>query len=92
MLFFRFGVCDKALPAADLEVLLVRPSRRVVEAAEAAGLLVCLAGVLRWDIALPAADFEDLPVDLVVSVFDALLAAGLLVTFLFLAMIMFLLV
>lgn len=91
LLFFRFGVCDNALPAADFEVLAVRPSRRVLEAAEAAFVLVCLAGALRWDIALPAADFEALPVDWLVSVFDALLAAGLLVTFRFFAMVLFLL-
>ena len=84
---FRFGVCDNALPAADFEVLLVRPSRRVWEAALAAFLPVCLAGAFRCDIALPAADFEALPVDVLVSVFEALLAAGPLVTFRFLAIV-----
>ena len=66
--------------------LLVRPSRRVFEAADAAFLPVCLGGALCWDNALPPAVFDALPVDFVVSVLEALLAAGLLVTLRFLAM------
>lgn len=34
--------CDRALPAADLLALLVRPSRKTLEAAFAALELVCL--------------------------------------------------
>lgn len=40
--YFFFGrACERALPAAVLEALLVRPSRRTFEAAEAAFLEVC---------------------------------------------------
>lgn len=44
--FLRFGVCDKADPAADFEVLLVRLSRSVFDAALAALELVCFFGAL----------------------------------------------
>lgn len=81
--FFRFGVCDKAEPAADFEDLLVRPSRNVFEAALAALVLVCFFGALVWLKALPAAFLDDVPVLPERKVLDALLAAFLLVTFLF---------
>lgn len=82
------GVCANALPAADFEALLVRPSRSVFEAADAAVWLVCLAGALRCDRALPPAVFDASPVDLLESVLDALVAAGLLVTLRFLDMVL----
>jgi len=44
--FFRLGVCDNADPAADLDALLVRPSRSVFDAALAALELVCFFGAL----------------------------------------------
>jgi len=81
--FLPFGFCARALPAADLDALLVRPSRSVLDAAEAAFELVCFAGALCCDKALPAADFDFPPVDFERIVFEALLAAFLLVTFLF---------
>ena len=89
--FFLDGVCDNALPAADLDALPVRTSRRVFEAADAAFFLVCFAGAFVCDKALPAADFDAFPVDPDESVFDAFLATGLLVTLeFFLAMSFFL--
>lgn len=78
--FFRFGVCDKAEPAADLEALLVRPSRSAFEAALAALVLVCFFGALVWLNALPAAFFDVVPVFFERRVLDALLAAFGLVT------------
>ena len=81
--------CDRALPAADLEAGLVRPSLRVLDAAVAALGLVCLDGDFVCDRALAAADFEAAPVDFDVSVCEDLLAAFLLVTFGFLLAIMF---
>ena len=81
--FFFDGVCAKALAAADLEALLERPSDSVLEAADAAFLLVCFFGAEVCDNALPAADLDFVPVDLEASVFDAFLATDLLVTFLF---------
>lgn len=41
-LVFLEGVCDSAEPAAVFEALLVLPSRRTREAAEAARFEVCL--------------------------------------------------
>ena len=76
----RVGRCVSALPAADLEVLAVRPLDRVLEAALPAFEEVCFSGALRWDRALPAADFDVLAVDGLVSVLEALRAAGLEVT------------
>jgi hypothetical protein len=67
--------CDSALPAADLDALLVRPSRSVFEAAEAALDDVVLLGAFDWESALPAALFDALPVAWFVSVLDALDAA-----------------
>ena len=81
--FLPLDFCARALPAADFDALLVRPSRRVLEAAEAAFELVCFFGALRWDNALPAADLDFLPVEPDRIVFDALLAALFPVTFLF---------
>ena len=87
--FFLDRVCANALPAADLEALLVRPSESVFEAAEAAFLPVCFFGAPVCDNALAAADLDFLPVDLEVSVFEAFLATDLLVTLLFLLAISF---
>ncbi len=70
----------KALPAADLESLDVRPSLNVFDAAVAAADVVVLPGVFRWASALPAADLDAFPVDELDSVFDALVAAALDVT------------
>ena len=81
--FFFDGVWARALPAADLEALLVRPSLNTFDAAFDAFGEVCFLGAFVWDRALPAADFEDFPVDLLFNVFEALLAVLLLVTFLF---------
>jgi hypothetical protein len=55
--------------------LLVRPSRSVFEAADAALEDVVFLGALDWESALPAALFDALAVDLLVSVLDALDAA-----------------
>jgi len=54
--FFLAGVWARALPAADLDVLLVRPSFSVLEAAVAAFLEVVFLGALVWESALPAVD------------------------------------
>lgn len=64
-------LCESALPATDFEALLVRPSRSVFEAADAALAEVVLLDPV-WESALPAADFEVLLVDLLARVFDAL--------------------
>ena len=72
--FFDDGFCDKALPAADLDFLFVRPSRRTFDAALAAFVDVTFC-VLRCDSALPAADFEALPTPPEVRVFEAFDAA-----------------
>ena len=80
---FRDGLCESALPAADLEVLLVRPSRSVFDAADAALLEVTFFGAFRCDSALPAEDFDVRPVDFPRNVLEALLAAGFLVVLLF---------
>ncbi len=79
-LFGDDGFCERALPAADFEVLLVRPSRRVLEAAFAAVDEVVFLGAFVCDSALPAAFFEVELVELLRSVFEALDAAFLLVT------------
>jgi len=79
--FAAFSRWDNALPAADFEALLVRPSRRVLDAAEAAFAEVVFLGALVWLKALPDDVFELLPVDLLVRVFDALEAAFFPVTF-----------
>lgn len=72
--------CESALPAADLDVLLVRASRRTFDAALAAFFDVTLVGALRWDRALPPAVFDFAPVDFARSVFEAAVAARFLVT------------
>ena len=77
-----FSRWDKALPAAVLDALLVRPSRRTLDAVEAAFAEVFFLGALVWLRALPAAVFEPFPVDLLVMVFEALEAAFFPVTFL----------
>jgi hypothetical protein len=71
--------CERALPAADLEVALVLPSRSVFDAAVAALLDVASLGELRCVSALPAADFDDLLVDELDRVLEAFEAAALLV-------------
>jgi len=82
-IYFFFPFWANALPAADFDVLLALPSRRVFEAAFAAGLEVCFFGALLCDNALPAADLDSAPVDLLFRVLEAADAAFLLVTFLF---------
>lgn len=74
-LLFDGGFCASALPAADFDVLLVRPSRSIFDAADAALGDVTFLGALRCDNALPPAVFDFCPVDLLRSVLDALLAA-----------------
>ena len=72
--FFGAFFCARAEPAADLEGELVRPSRRVLDAAEAAGDEVTFFGTT-CDKALPAADFEDFPVAMLERTLDAAFAA-----------------
>lgn len=72
--FLEEGFCDRALPAADFDVLLVRPSRRTWDAALAAFGDVTFV-VFRCDKALPAADLDALPVTPDFNVFEALEAA-----------------
>jgi hypothetical protein len=69
--------CERALPAADLDAALVRPSRSVFDAAVAALLDVVSAGESRCVSALPAADLDALLVDSLDSVFEAFDAAAL---------------
>jgi hypothetical protein len=71
----RDGLCESALPAADLDARLVLPSRRTFDAALAAVLEVDLPIVPNCDIALPAEVLEVGDVDLLRSVADAALAA-----------------
>ena len=62
--FCDFAVfCAKALPAADFEALLVRPSFNTDEAALAAFVEVVFLGALVWANALPAAVLDFAPVD-----------------------------
>lgn len=75
--------CASALPAADFELSLVRPSRNVFEAALAAVADVSFLGALVCERALPAAVLDALLVDLSFRVFEALDAEVLPVTFLF---------
>jgi hypothetical protein len=79
--FFFGGFCDRALPAADLDFLLVRESRRTLDATLAAGADVFFLGALRCVRALPAAVLDFLLVEPLVRVLDALVAARFLVTF-----------
>lgn len=81
---FLDGVCARALPAADFDALEVRPSRRVLDAAEAAACPVWRFGVPVCERALPEDFFVDLAVLLFVSVLEALEAAFLPVVFVFL--------
>lgn len=60
------GVCESALPAADFDCLEVLPSHKVLEAALAALVPVCLLGVPDWDKALPAEVLDFDPVLLLV--------------------------
>jgi hypothetical protein len=53
--FFVEGLCAKALPAADFDSLLVRPSNNTFDAAEAAFADVNFSGALVCDSALAAA-------------------------------------
>lgn len=75
------GFCDKELPAADFDALLVRPSFKTDDAALAALGEVTFAGALVWESALPAAVFEVNPALPLRRVLEALLAAFGLVTF-----------
>ena len=79
--FFLRPFCASALPAADFDDLLVRPSRSTFDAALAARAEVCFLGAFRCDKALPPADFDAVPVALLRIVFDAAFAAFPLVTF-----------
>jgi len=76
-LFFedRTGRCERALPAADFEELLVRPSLSTLDAALPARLEVCFAGAFRCESALPPAVLDFEPVDLLRIVLDAAEAA-----------------
>jgi hypothetical protein len=65
------GFCERALPAADFDAALVRPSRSVLDAALPALAEVDFPGALTWDSALPAAVFDAAPVDLLPKVFEA---------------------
>ncbi|WP_318557192.1 hypothetical protein [Geobacter anodireducens] len=56
--FLGFSLCDRALAAAVFDALLVRPSVRTLEAADAAGAEVVLFGAEVWLSALPAAVFD----------------------------------
>jgi hypothetical protein len=71
-----------------LDALLVRPSCRTFDAAEAALPEVCFFGAFRWLKALPPAVFDFEPVVFDRIVLEALLAAALPVTFLFFAIIL----
>lgn len=80
LFFLPDGRWEMALPAADFDVLLVRPSLRTDEAALAAFFEVTFFGLFVWDKALPAEVFDFAPVDLLLSVEDAFFAALGLVT------------
>ena len=73
---------DRALPAADLDVLLVRRSRKVFDAADAAFPPVVFLGALRCESALPAALFDFMLVPFFCNVLEAEDAAFLPVTLL----------
>ena len=66
---------ESALPAADFELVFVRPSRSVSDALDAASDEVSFPGARRCDNALPAPLFESSPVAGSRSVFDAFDAA-----------------
>lgn len=66
---------ERALPAADFAALLLRPSRKTLDAVDAAFFEVTLE-VLLCDKADPAADLEAFPVDGFLRVLEALVAAG----------------
>jgi len=72
---FFLPACESALPAADFEAALVRPSRITLEAALAAFDEVVFLGASVCESALPAAAFDLEPVEPLCSVFDALDAA-----------------
>ena len=75
--FFAFFLpfCASALPAADFDVALVRPSRRVLDAFFATAADVFRFGDFRCDRALPAALFDFGEVERLFSVLDAFVAA-----------------
>lgn len=75
------ALCDRALPAADFDAALVRPSRRTFEAARAADAEVTFFGAFLCESALPAARLDVALADLLRRVFDAFEAALRLVTF-----------
>ena len=64
-----------------MDAALVRPSRSVLDAAEAAFAEVTFLGALRWERALPPAVLDFLPVDPLRIVLDAAVAALFPVTF-----------
>ena len=78
--FLLDGLCERALPAADFDFLLVLPFRRTLEAALAALLEVAFFGALVWEKALPEAVLDFEPVFALRRVFEAFLAAFGLVT------------
>ena len=67
--------CASALAAADFESLLVRPSLRIFDAAEASDSDIVFFGALICDNALPAAVFVLVPDSGFFNAFDALDAA-----------------
>lgn len=73
--FLPFAACERALAAADLEAVLVRPSRSTLEAALAALDDVVFFGAPVWESALPAVVLDFPPVELLRNVADALDAA-----------------
>lgn len=73
--FFLGRAWDSALPAADFELALVRPSRSTLDAALAAVEEVTFLGALVCESALPPAVLEVLLVLLLAIVFDAADAA-----------------
>lgn len=66
--------CESAEPAAVLDALLVRPSRKTCDALVAAFFDVVLLG-LTWESELPAAVLEAFPVEPPDSTVDAFFAA-----------------
>jgi hypothetical protein len=67
--------CERALPAAVLDVALVRPSDKTFEAAVAALVDVVFAGAFVCESALPAAVLDFVAVEELFNVFAALVAA-----------------
>jgi hypothetical protein len=74
--FFFCGVWERALPAADFDFLLVRPSLSVFDAAFAAVSDVVFMGFWAWDRALAAAVLDAFAVFELLRVFEAFVAAS----------------